>query len=337
MTNMMSKDQIEDLLVYLGSSKLTQWKGDKIQACCPIHGESNPSFGINVDFSPPDKPQEHYQVFNCLSCHAHGTIPWLVHQSLPDQFKTVKDAIQWLKDKYGVEYAYHYDPKTKTLKRYEEFYEEVVEKRFTVPMSKLAPLKSGKQTFQYFFDRGFDKEDMKEYMIGRDLANETVTIPVFWEDGELAGIIGRYIDPSRPKNKRYRIYEFPKSELLYPLDKLEVSDDTLILVEGQFDAMMLRKWGYFNVLATFTNAISRHQVDLIVSKCSKVITLFDYDEGGDIARENTDRVLGSKINVFHPTWYPRKGKDPAEWGEKNTVKVIKSAEWSRRKTIPRYD
>lgn len=35
---LLSKEQIEDLLDYIGVEKVQQWKGSKIQFCCPIHG-----------------------------------------------------------------------------------------------------------------------------------------------------------------------------------------------------------------------------------------------------------------------------------------------------------
>lgn len=37
-TNLLTKEQIEDLLNYIGVCKIQFWKGDKIQFCCPIHG-----------------------------------------------------------------------------------------------------------------------------------------------------------------------------------------------------------------------------------------------------------------------------------------------------------
>lgn len=34
-TNLLTKNQIEDLLNYIGVDKVQFWKGDKIQFCCP--------------------------------------------------------------------------------------------------------------------------------------------------------------------------------------------------------------------------------------------------------------------------------------------------------------
>lgn len=336
MSNMMTKEQIEDLLDnVVDTPSRRDWKGNKIQFCCTVHGESHPSCGINIDFTPDDKPNDHYQVVHCFSCGFSGTIPWFVFKSLPDRFKSIKEVEEFLKQRYGVTYAYTYDPKTQTIKRYEDFGTEQKTTRFELPKYKLAPFKSGKQTYQYFFDRGFDKEDMQKFMIGRDLESETITIPAFWEDGTLAGVIGRYIDPNRPKNMRFKIYEFPKGSLIYPLDKLEVINDTLIGCESMFDVIKLHKWGFPNAIAMMGDGMSKQQADQIVSRCKIFIDLFDNDKGGRTAREIAKRRLGSRVMYLTPTYYPEEGKDPSDWGELETVKVIKSATFLGAKSIPR--
>lgn len=324
------------MLNVLHSPKIMPWKGTKIQFCCPVHGESHPSAGIDIAFSPSEKPNEHYQVFHCFSCGESGTIPWLVYKSLPDRFRSVKQASDFLKDRYGVNYSYTFDPTTQRVKRYEE-QDEISEevKRFELSKTTIAPFKSGKETYQYFFSRGFDKEDMKKFLIGRDLESETVTIPVFWEDGVLAGVIGRYIDKNRPKNMRYKIYNFPKGEIIFPLDKLQVINDTIIGVEGMFDSMMLHKWGYPNAVAMMGDGMSKTQADQISSRCKFFIDLFDHDKGGEIARKIAKKRLGNRVIYLTPTYYPDFGKDPSEWGEIETIKVIKSASYLGAKSIPR--
>ena len=328
MSKGLSKDQVEDLLLnVLHSPKIMPWKDSKIQFCCTVHGESHPSAGIDIDFTPEDS-SGHYQVFHCFSCGASGTIPWLVYKSLPDTFKNVKEAEKFLKERYHIEFSFDFDVDTLNIKRYEERFvnlAEVSEKRYEMPRSKLAVFKSGKETYKYFFDRGFTKKDMQEYMIGRDLESETVTIPAFWEDGVLAGVIGRYIDPRRPKNMRFKIYGFPKGSLIYPLDKLEVIDNTIIGVESMLDAIMLRKWGYRNAVAMMGDGMSKQQADQIASRCTKFIDLFDNDTGGRTARDIAKRRLGDRVLYLTPRYYPEEGKDPSDWGEIETNAVIESA------------
>ena len=337
MSKGLSKDQIEDLLInVLHSPKIMPWKDTMIQFCCTVHRESHPSAGIDIDFVPQDS-NSHYQVFHCFSCGASGSIPWLVYKSLPDRFKNVQEAERFLKERYHIDFSFDFDVDTLNIKRYEEHFiqlEEKAEKRYEMPRSKLAVFKSGKETYKYFFDRGFTKKDMQEYMIGRDLESETVTIPAFWEDGTLAGIIGRYIDPRRPKNMRFRIYGFPKAGLIYPLDKLVVTDDTIIGVESMLDAILLRKWGYKNTVAMMGDGMSKQQADQIAERCSKFIDLFDHDKGGEIARNIAKKRLGDRVMYLVPHYYPDFGKDPSDWGEEETNAVIESVGFTSHK-LPR--
>lgn len=335
MSNPMTKSQIEDLLDnVLHTPKRNDWKGDKIQFCCTIHGESHPSCGININYKPKGS-NDTIMVFNCFSCGASGTIPWLVYKSLPDQFKSVKEVETFLNKRYGVTFKYTFDPKTKRICRYEDqFIEPDTESRLVLPLKKLAVFKSGKETYKYFFDRGFSKEDLIEYKIGRDTESKTVTVPIFWEDGKLAGIIGRFISKNVPHNSRYKIYEFPRGKILYPLDKLEVTDNTIIGVESVFDVMLLRKWGYKNAVATMGGGFSEEQAEIIAEKCTTFIGLFDNDSGGRKIIAKAKSMLKGKVMFLTPTYYPEQGKDPGEWGEEETVKVINSAKAYSR-SIPR--
>jgi DNA primase len=335
-----TKEQIEDLLTnVLDTPKMCSWKGDTIQFCCTIHGESNPSCGINLDYCTHDEPNLHGQVFNCFSCGESGSIAWLVYKSLPDRFKSVSQAEKFLKQKYGVSTKLLNTPDEGVLiHRYEDKFidvDKMADQQEVKPMSTLAPLKSGKQTYQYFFERGFDREDMKKYMIGRDLVEKTVTIPIFWENKKLAGVIGRYIDPKRPKNSRFKIYDFKRSSLIYPLDKVEPVNDTLILVEACFDVIMLNKWGFPNAIATMTNKVSKEQARQIRDRCSKLIVLCDLDERGDLLMKTAKKYLGKDIQFLTPTYRPECGKDPCEWGELETVKVIHSATFLGMSKLPR--
>lgn len=334
-----TKEQIEDLLVnVLDTPKMNDWKGNKIQFCCTIHGERNPSCGIDIDYCPPDEPELHGQVFNCFSCGASGTISWLVYKSLPDRFKSVAQAEKFLRNRYGVTTRFMNSDSGVNLHRYEDKYidiDRVVDSREVKPLSTIAPFKSGKETYQYFFNRGFDKEDMKKFMIGRDLKEETVTIPIFWEDKKLAGVIGRYIDPDRPKNSRFKIYDFKRSSLIYPLDKVETIDNTLILVESCLDVIMLNKWGFPNAIATMTNKVSREQAEQIRERCNKLIVLCDLDERGAKLLETAEKYLKKDVQIYLPAYTPEKGKDPCEWGEIETVKTVDSAKYMGVSKLPR--
>ena len=102
-----------------------------------------------------------------------------------------------------------------------------------------------------------------------------------------------------------------------------------------FDAMLLHKWGMPNTFAIMGDAFTREQADMVAKRCKRLIALFDLDKGGSVALNSAKRLLKGRVIVLEPTYTPKKGKDPGEIGELETLKVIKSATAKRR--LPRYE
>lgn len=321
----LDKDQIDDLLNFM-DVPYRPWKDNSKQICCPVHGENNPSCGVSAD----------KQVFHCFSCGAKGDFASLLVQALPDQFKYLRQAREFLADRYELEYRELDGNRIRRIKRYEERAEEMSPKdeRVVQPIYKLAPFRSGKETYKYFFNRGFSKQDMVDFNIGRDLENKTVTIPIYYQDGKLAGVIGRYISSKRKKNERYKVYDFNKGNLLYPIHKYESPDGVMILCEGNFDSMWLHKHGYTNALATMGVELTKAQINLIVENCHTVIDIGDNDERGKDGQKERQKKLQGKVNYLIVD-YPEQGKDPQEWDKETIDWVIASAHSPVRRRIKR--
>lgn len=276
MSTTLTREQVIDILEYIGSPKIVNKEGkDDIQFCCTIHGESNPSAGFSLE----------KQIFNCFSCHASGDITWLIYKSLPSEFGSLREVDEWLKDRYGIDFK-TFDSKIKDrIIRYEDVDEPKHKKadneREVFPRYKLAPFHSGKSTYKYFFKRGFTKKTMRDRMIGYDEESRTITVPLFWENGDLAGILGRYIDPDRPKNQRYKIYNFDTGKVLAGMQNLNPKNKTCILCEGLLDELWLWQLGFENVFATLTNNISKTQLRFIRKHFDTIIDFSDCDEMGN--------------------------------------------------------
>lgn len=329
----MTEEQVDDLLDYIDTSNPNYWKDGEKLICCPVHGESNPSMGVSIE----------KQVCHCFSCGFAGDFARLLAYSNPEEFglkfnadgkvnkpsafRAERKARDFLALRYELEY-HEIGRRTRNVKRYDQtrnVYFEEDKKRTELPRFKLAPFKSGKETYGYFFDRGFTKEEMKEYMIGRDLDNETITIPVFYEDNVLAGIIGRYISKNRKKNQRYKIYDnFERSRLLYPLNKSKPIKGVAILVEGQFDAIRMRRAGHTNTFATMTNVLSKEQAEWLCANCDCVIWIGDNDDRGLEGREKARKLLKNKID-FKIVDYPNHGKDVCDWSDEEIDEMLDTA------------
>ena len=328
----LTQEQIDDLLIYCGSSP-TYWKNEKMNVCCPVHGESNPSMGVNSDM----------QVCHCFSCGFKGGFAKLLAYSLPEDFgldeehpsSAIYKAQQFLAERYELEMRV-LSARTKSIKRYGETNTVVKKTNKVLPRYKLAPFKSGKETYKYFFDRGFDKSDMQEYMIGRDLDNKTVTIPVFYENGDLAGIIGRYIDKNRKHNERYKIYDFERGSILYPIDKSSPIDGVAIIVEGQFDCMRMRKSGWTNTYSMMTVEMTVEQAKYLKLHCKEVIDMTDNDKRGAEGRENTRKLLGKDV-IYKVVDYPEHGKDVCDWPDEEIKHMIETAHTPLKRRLRRIE
>lgn len=328
MSVVLNESQIEDLLVYCGSS-ITRWKSHEMTVCCPVHGESHPSMGVNSEL----------QCFNCFACGAHGNLAKMLYLSKPDEFgydSSTKEtqsrtrisaeikAWNFLAERYELEFS-STGKKSHSIRRFEEARKPTIKLREEQPLWKIASYHSGLATYNYFFKRGFTKEDMKNFMIGYDDVNETITIPVFYEDEVLAGVIGRYINPNRLKNQRYKIYDnFNRGSTLFPLNKYHTEDGSMILVEGQFDAIRMHALGYSNTLSIMSDNITREQKDLILKLCNKIIYIGDNDVRGLEARDKNKELFRGLLPFYYVD-FPAHGKDVCDWSAEEIEETVNSA------------
>lgn len=331
MNKEMTREQIIDLLYYLGASKVVDKAGKSdIQFTCTVHGESNPSAGFNVE----------KMCFHCFSCHASGGIEWLVKQSMPEDFKSIYDVDKFIKARYNVDLSATDISQIKELRRYgeEPIKQQTKYEKKVLPRSFLAPYKSGKETYKYFYDRGFTKETLQNFKIGRDLENKTVTVPIFYDnENELAGIIGRYIDPNRRKNERYKIYEVNTGTLVFPQDKCKPIDGELIVVEGLLDALYMHQLGYTNTFATLTNSISNNQLQWLKKQgATKLIDLTDNDEMGELASKIIKEKAGKYMTVINAkAHYPKDCKDPCDCSLEEIQEILEKTKTNKRILIRR--
>ena len=312
-------EQIIDLLYYLGTDKVIYKPGNKwIQFNCTVHNESNPSAGVNIDNN----------IYNCFSCGSSGDLSWLCYNSNKDEFKSVAKAREFLEKRYKVKFDEENELDFIDFNDYDEVKNnkkiklKKSKERTVLPIKTLAPYRSGKETYKYFFSRGFTKQTMIDFKVGRDIVNKTVTVPIFYEDKQLAGVIGRYISKNCPKNERYKVYDFEKNSVTFPQDKLEVKDNTIILVEGLLDALWLHQNGFTNAQAILGNKVTRKQAKFLLSKANTFIRMFDNDEGGERAKQSYDRYLkGCKT---YDIKYPSNKKDPQECSKIEIQEMLKN-------------
>ena len=252
----------------------------------------------------------------------------MCYNSNKDEFKSVAKAREFLEKRYKVKFDEENELDFIDFNDYDDVKNnkkiklKKSKERTVLPIKTLAPYRSGKETYKYFFSRGFTKQTMIDFKVGRDIVNKTVTVPIFYEDKQLAGVIGRYISKNCPKNERYKVYDFEKNSVTFPQDKLEVKDNTIILVEGLLDALWLHQNGFTNAQAILGNKVTKKQAKFLLSKANTFIRMFDNDEGGERAKQSYDRYLkGCKT---YDIKCPANKKDPQECSKIELQEMLKN-------------
>ncbi len=131
---------------------------------------------------------------------------------------------------------------------------------------------------------------------GTGLLQGRVVIPIRNEKGELVAYAGRATDASEPK------YRFPagfrKSQVLFNLHRArQTGRESVVVVEGFFDAMKIHQAGYRNVVGLMGCTMSDHQAELLAQRFSQAVLMLDGDEAGRHGSAAIGRRLSTQMQV----------------------------------------
>ena len=327
----MKLDVLEKLLEssgYYGKSKVVNSeKGVELLINCPFHNESNPSFGINTD----------KEVFHCFSCREAGGLDKLIAKL---RGITIKEAREILSN-----YTYYNEQEVKPsiFKDYDE-----VEKEKVLSKLEIAPFRSGKSLNPYLEERGFTLETVKKFRIGWNTNTQMITIPMFDRDEELKGWVERtVIDPHEPEFKyiygdcpKYKFHHLKKSKMLFPLNLVDFTKDTIILVEGTLDVIWMHQLGYTNTLSILSASFNKDQAKLLKRhmKTNKVVLFLDNDVAGERATEGVYKILRDDFIIYNIE-YPDGMKDPCDLSDGQIANMLQNKEHykGRRVNFSEYD
>jgi 5S rRNA maturation endonuclease (ribonuclease M5) len=74
----------------------------------------------------------------------------------------------------------------------------------------------------------------------------------------------------------------------------------VMLVEGEIDAMKVKSFGFFNVIASATSSVSEKQLQALAG--GTYIAGYDADESGKKATKRIAKYLGNKATIFSADW-----------------------------------
>jgi hypothetical protein len=158
--------------------------------------------------------------------------------------------------------------------------------------------------------RGYDEATVKQWSLGWD--GQRITIPIRDAEGHLANI-RRYRDPRErsdsPAGKMIGLSQGLNDARLWPLDAL--ANEDIILVEGEWDAIIMHQQGFDNAL-TVTSGAGIFKPEWVPLFENKTITIiYDNDQAGRRGEQRVAALLAraGSANVFivHIPNLPEKG------------------------------
>jgi DNA primase len=186
--------------------------------------------------------------------------------------------------------------------------------------NEFKPLKSDSESgivvghaMRYLESRDISKDDITRYnigyCIGGDYSNRII-IPSYDDKGQLNYFVGRSIYPGKLKYKNP-----PTSKNIIPFDLYINWNDPIILCEGVFDAMAIKRNAIPLLGKTIPEVLIKRMVERRVKEC---IIALDSD-AKDTEIKIANRLMKFGIQVSSVSL---KDKDPSELGYKNMMTAI---------------
>lgn len=323
-------------------------KGKNYVALCPFHNDHSPSLIIS-----PEK-----QIFNCFTCRTGGNVfsfvmkyenvsfaeaVSIVAKKVGFNLKNdvfVKSENKYSKDYEIYEYAMKYylnninttdgsKARDYLLKR---GINETIIKEF-----KLGYSGSSKDTFyKLATNKGWDIETLNKLgLINKvnenvyDTFINRIVIPIENLKGEVVGFTGRIFNGEDNTAKYLNTKEteiFKKSSLLfnYHNAKNYIRDrKSVIVVEGNMDAIKMSAKGFKNVVALMGVALSNEQIDILKRLKVPVILMLDNDNAGEEATiKNGESLINSGVDT--KVVRLSGAKDPDEYLEKFGIDAMQN-------------
>lgn len=282
--------RIEDV-AYENITDLKQ-SGRDLKGLCPFHTEKTPSFFIHVDS----------QRFKCYGCDAGGDVLDLI-ALLRGREVTDASFLSELAAELGIERPDdRYSKHKKVLKTLAKYYHAELMGRGKDGQKYLCNRRINRETATAW-QLGYAAGDLHEmglwderenYAILHDLGilqeghrgdycffEDRLMIPIT-VNGQCRGFGGRtLVDDKRKYLNSAKHFIFDKSSILFGLDKTEIRDGTLVIVEGYFDVIAPWQYGFRNHVAPMGTALTKSHLGQISGRrIDRIVLAFDSDPAG---------------------------------------------------------
>lgn len=322
--------------------------GINYKARCPFHNEKTPSFFISTDRN----------TYYCFGCGEKGDIFTFVEKF---EGLTFREALVKLADRAGVQLTNipqtertvdnvlfeimdvaveHYESRLKANKEVQAY----LTKR-GVTGQTLAEWRIGyavndwRDTLDSLTSKKYRETDIKRAGLIKypdagkgdrpyDTFRDRIMFPIFDLESRVVAFSGRIFgeDPNAPKYLNSPETEiFKKSETLYGLHKAKTEirkKDFALLVEGQFDLVMMHQVGIKNTVATSGTAFTLEHAKRLKRYSNRILLAFDGDNAGIAAALRAGDIALKEGMEVKVVTFP-KDEDPASLAVKDTEELKK--------------
>lgn len=290
-----------DLVELIDSYVPLKKRGNSYIACCPFHNEKSPSFNVVAK----------KQFYHCFGCGASGNaisfVMSYLNQGFPDAVDTLASRLGLTTPKEGqTDQSNAANDLYKLLGKVSLYYQNTLKNE-------------GQIAINYLRSRGLSGEIAKQYQLGfipdgwhhlekifpknqkelittgmliktddgkiYDRYRHRIMFPIHDRHGRIIGFGGRVLDANqKPKylNSPETVI-FQKSRELYGLHQIiseQRTVESVIVVEGYMDVIVLAQHGVNNAVATLGTATSPYHIQLLAKHTQKIIFCFDGDAAG---------------------------------------------------------
>lgn len=309
-----------DIVEVIGSYINLAPQGKNYFGICPFHNDHSPSLSVSRE----------KQIYKCFTCLASGNVFTFVQNYQNISFI---EAVKKVADKIN----YKLDIKDKIVNKNSKYYElmDLSNKIFVNNLNSNLGLKAKEYLIN---ERHLSEDAIKEFNIGlalndnnlnkllsskgysdkdiieMSLANKTdnglldmfrnrITFPICNHEGKIIAYSARIYqneDTSKYINSKESVI-FKKGYTFYNYDKCRLEAlkiKSVILVEGQMDAIRVYTSGFKNVIASMGTAITSNHISLLKKLNAKVILMMDNDNAGEKSTIlNGEELIKNNIEV----------------------------------------
>lgn len=309
-----------DIVEVIGSYINLAPQGKNYFGICPFHNDHSPSLSVSRE----------KQIYKCFTCLASGNVFTFVQNYENISFI---EAVKKVADKIN----YKLDIKDKIVNKNSKYYElmDLSNKIFVNNLNSNLGLKAKVYLIN---ERHLSEEAIKEFNIGlalndnnlnkllsskgysdkdiieMSLANKTdnglldmfrnrIIFPICNHEGKIIAYSARIYqneDTSKYINSKESVI-FKKGYTFYNYDKCRLEalkSKSVILVEGQMDAIRVYTSGFKNVIASMGTAITSNHISLLKKLNAKVILMMDNDNAGEKSTIlNGEELIKNNIEV----------------------------------------